>query len=292
MLRGQRYLEDLDEWENSPGASDDGLGFAGMVLKLSLGFTGFVFACIGVYLWDYYRRQALHQRQLVLFYARQQEQQDAQNKIDEEKRAKAIKTELQTMNWETVRTEFSSRFGDDSSTARTSTSSDGDSKDMCASLSSCAEEDEATNDIEAAAAAGDSEDSFNSGKASFQPSEILVAENDLKRTSSYCSFEESEDSVTVSDNVASPKQPESDAPSRQRQESCNEDDCCHICLASFKDQDLVAISNNAKCRHVYHKDCISTWLLKHDECPACRQKYLETSEAPPEAYAVLDESLG
>jgi hypothetical protein len=50
---------------------------------------------------------------------------------------------------------------------------------------------------------------------------------------------------------------------------------CAICLSPFKSQQLVCESNNSSCQHVFHKDCMVDWLMKHhDSCPMCREVYL------------------
>jgi hypothetical protein len=50
---------------------------------------------------------------------------------------------------------------------------------------------------------------------------------------------------------------------------------CAICLRHFKPQQLVCVSNNLSCQHVFHKDCMIDWLMKdHDNCPMCRESYL------------------
>jgi hypothetical protein len=50
---------------------------------------------------------------------------------------------------------------------------------------------------------------------------------------------------------------------------------CAICLSHFKPQQLVCASNNSSCQHVFHKDCMVDWLMKHhDNCPMCREVYL------------------
>jgi hypothetical protein len=63
-------------------------------------------------------------------------------------------------------------------------------------------------------------------------------------------------------------------------ESCSEGEDekpgCAICLSHFKPPDLVCESNNASCKHVFHKDCMVDWLTtkQHDDCPLCREVYL------------------
>ena len=53
---------------------------------------------------------------------------------------------------------------------------------------------------------------------------------------------------------------------------------CAICLDQFKVNDLVSWSVNGNCDHVYHKDCIVNWLLKHNDCPYCRCSYVTLEE--------------
>ena len=49
---------------------------------------------------------------------------------------------------------------------------------------------------------------------------------------------------------------------------------CAICLVVFEEGDVVCESNNASCRHVFHKDCMIDWLIRHSRCPICREHYL------------------
>lgn len=49
---------------------------------------------------------------------------------------------------------------------------------------------------------------------------------------------------------------------------------CAICLSKYKIHQQVCESNNMSCLHVFHSDCMSSWLLKHNECPMCRERYL------------------
>jgi hypothetical protein len=56
--------------------------------------------------------------------------------------------------------------------------------------------------------------------------------------------------------------------------SFSEDPGCAICLTSFKERDMICESSNGSCRHAFHRACMESWLLKHDDCPVCREKYL------------------
>ena len=49
---------------------------------------------------------------------------------------------------------------------------------------------------------------------------------------------------------------------------------CSICLADYDDGDDICWSQNDKCNHFFHKECIQTWLLTHEECPCCRRDFL------------------
>lgn len=49
---------------------------------------------------------------------------------------------------------------------------------------------------------------------------------------------------------------------------------CPICTEELTEGELIAMSKNIGCSHVYHTDCIIPWLLKgHDECPMCRNEF-------------------
>ncbi|UJR21360.1 hypothetical protein I4U23_024452 [Adineta vaga] len=55
----------------------------------------------------------------------------------------------------------------------------------------------------------------------------------------------------------------SDAPSLLLAEKCP------ICLTEFTDQETI---NQLHCTHLFHLQCISTWLSENDSCPTCRRK--------------------
>lgn len=48
---------------------------------------------------------------------------------------------------------------------------------------------------------------------------------------------------------------------------------CNICLEEYKIGEEIAWSRNEMCHHAFHKSCIIEWLIKHQDCPVCRNKY-------------------
>eukprot|EP00543_Licmophora_paradoxa_P015163 CAMPEP_0202477796 /NCGR_PEP_ID=MMETSP1360-20130828/94125_1 /ASSEMBLY_ACC=CAM_ASM_000848 /TAXON_ID=515479 /ORGANISM="Licmophora paradoxa, Strain CCMP2313" /LENGTH=353 /DNA_ID=CAMNT_0049105049 /DNA_START=530 /DNA_END=1591 /DNA_ORIENTATION=+ len=60
-------------------------------------------------------------------------------------------------------------------------------------------------------------------------------------------------------------------------ETTTDDDtsnACSICLGEYQEGDKICWSHNQYCRHVFHRECILEWLLRHDECPCCRHNFL------------------
>mmetsp|Transcript_28609 Transcript_28609/g.52247 ORF Transcript_28609/g.52247 Transcript_28609/m.52247 type:complete len:179 (-) Transcript_28609:1025-1561(-) len=51
---------------------------------------------------------------------------------------------------------------------------------------------------------------------------------------------------------------------------------CVICFSDYEEGDHVCWSRNTMCHHVFHRECVAEWLLRHDECPCCRLNYLST----------------
>ena len=49
---------------------------------------------------------------------------------------------------------------------------------------------------------------------------------------------------------------------------------CPICMESYTDGDDIVWSFNEECNHVFHRECIVCWLMKHDDCPMCRSPYI------------------
>jgi len=55
----------------------------------------------------------------------------------------------------------------------------------------------------------------------------------------------------------------------------NVNSLCAICLNLYSVGDIVVWSDNEKCHHVYHEDCICMWLVRRrKQCPVCRQCFL------------------
>lgn len=52
---------------------------------------------------------------------------------------------------------------------------------------------------------------------------------------------------------------------------------CGMCLQRLIDTDEICSSQNKKCPHIFHTECIVEWLMDDDRCPCCRLNYLEES---------------
>uniref|UniRef100_A0A7R9Z5C7 RING-type domain-containing protein n=1 Tax=Pseudictyota dubia TaxID=2749911 RepID=A0A7R9Z5C7_9STRA len=55
------------------------------------------------------------------------------------------------------------------------------------------------------------------------------------------------------------------------------DGVCTICLEDYVEGDIVCTSSNPDCAHIFHADCMTDWLMGHEDCPNCRLKYLNGS---------------
>lgn len=78
--------------------------------------------------------------------------------------------------------------------------------------------------------------------------------------------------------------------------SCDDDDPsqeerrepahCAVCLAEYEPGDTVVWSLNPDCQHVFHDDCILTWLSRGKKrCPCCRKSFVDPT-AEREGVAV------
>lgn len=58
---------------------------------------------------------------------------------------------------------------------------------------------------------------------------------------------------------------------------------CSICLDPFRVKDIVSVSpktcstssSPSHCHHVFHHSCIKEWLLRHTNCPECREEFFD-----------------
>ncbi|XP_008780234.1 RING-H2 finger protein ATL16-like [Phoenix dactylifera] len=53
---------------------------------------------------------------------------------------------------------------------------------------------------------------------------------------------------------------------------------CAVCLNEFQDEEKIRVLPN--CFHVFHIDCIDTWLQTNANCPLCRSDITTTSPIP------------
>lgn len=63
---------------------------------------------------------------------------------------------------------------------------------------------------------------------------------------------------------------------------------CAVCLNEFQDDETLRLI--PKCDHVFHPDCIDTWLISHSTCPVCRA-YLVPNPGEEPYSALLTELL-
>lgn len=52
---------------------------------------------------------------------------------------------------------------------------------------------------------------------------------------------------------------------------------CAVCLSEFDDDETLRLL--PKCSHVFHLDCIDTWLASHVTCPVCRANLVPDADA-------------
>ena len=49
---------------------------------------------------------------------------------------------------------------------------------------------------------------------------------------------------------------------------------CAICGENYRVKDVICWSKSDQCSHAFHVECIKPWLMRHHQCPMCRQDYL------------------
>ena len=57
--------------------------------------------------------------------------------------------------------------------------------------------------------------------------------------------------------------------------SDDNENICSICLCEYETGEEISWSPNEHCKHSFHKECITEWLMKRDDCPVCRRNFVE-----------------
>lgn len=66
---------------------------------------------------------------------------------------------------------------------------------------------------------------------------------------------------------------------------------CVVCLGVYEPGDTVIWSLNHSCHHVFHDDCILTWLSRGKRrCPCCRKKFVQPTEQQSKDASVAKEA--
>mmetsp|Transcript_12073 Transcript_12073/g.18345 ORF Transcript_12073/g.18345 Transcript_12073/m.18345 type:complete len:348 (+) Transcript_12073:315-1358(+) len=82
----------------------------------------------------------------------------------------------------------------------------------------------------------------------------------------------------IKDSMLKESPPSSRSVNSGNENSSNSDNVCPICITEFEKDDDICISKNLECPHIFHMECMMEWLMRHDECPLCRQDYLKDSD--------------
>ncbi|KAI3833187.1 hypothetical protein MKX03_027520 [Papaver bracteatum] len=70
-----------------------------------------------------------------------------------------------------------------------------------------------------------------------------------------------------------------------------ETEICTVCQDKYENQDKIATLD---CKHEYHQDCITKWLVRKNVCPICKGQALKTMEESKkeEELTELGERIG
>ncbi|CAF1861492.1 BnaC04g36390D [Brassica napus] len=68
---------------------------------------------------------------------------------------------------------------------------------------------------------------------------------------------------------------------------------CAICLEEMSEEgsEQEALCQPPECVHMFHEDCLTNWLDRHDSCPLCRQSPNPLTNKPSEALEKLGEGF-
>lgn len=56
--------------------------------------------------------------------------------------------------------------------------------------------------------------------------------------------------------------------------SNSEDRVCRLCNMEFHSGDDIGESSNPRCKHIFHKHCITAWLPYQNTCPTCSEPFV------------------
>ena len=63
----------------------------------------------------------------------------------------------------------------------------------------------------------------------------------------------------------------------QAGDDAEEQSSCVICFVEFEDGDIIG---DIPCQHLFHKDCLKTWLRRSNRCPLCQEEGIATPLSP------------
>ena len=114
-----------------------------------------------------------------------------------------------------------------------------------------------------------------------------VEEGRMTTASTSSSIEHEKEYGTVSFPALVPTPPSSVPSSSSSPSLILTSNTCNICLEGFQVGDIVAhASSQLLCRHVFHEDCIVSWLATRTQdakalCPCCRQVFTVVHSGAP-----------
>mmetsp|Transcript_29802 Transcript_29802/g.88442 ORF Transcript_29802/g.88442 Transcript_29802/m.88442 type:complete len:535 (+) Transcript_29802:306-1910(+) len=123
--------------------------------------------------------------------------------------------------------------------------------------------------------AGDASTSTAANTASDQSSKldrIDTDSSDSGDTAKAVPIDATEESL-MQTSVPSPNKDEFENETFSGEEADSSARICAICLGEFEKGQLVNCPT--KCPHIFHRDCLIPWLVKHGQCPCCRATLLD-----------------